>query len=410
MSEYSSRTTSTPAAATLAPWEPGYVETPRATELRLGHQADAAARASAPKAVLTPLEATVAAMPPGLRKAVQDQGAYIIAQQYGREWAAQQIAAVEGTGAPIEVLRISDLLTRPLPEWYVPGLFQESTVAVLAGEAGVGKSFVMLDIALCIASGTDFIFRSVKRGKVLYVVAEGAGSFGKRIAAWQDRKGVQVPEDRIGFVEAGVNLSDEVSMAAFTKVLEAEEADFIVLDTLSQLSSVDNENDAAQLSAVFRMAKRLRDVRPGSTVVIVHHVNKGSGKVRGSSVIRSNADTVVIARGNAKGFNLTTELAHDGKQKDGSAETIEGFKLESHLSSAVVTYTGSKAIDPHWVALQALMLDGAERRTADVRRLFTDLTDRQYQGKMRGWVNDGVLIDSGNGKAKTYQLVALAAA
>jgi hypothetical protein len=304
---------------------------------------------------------------------------------------------------PIKVLSITDLLSRPDPEWWVEGLLQESTVAVLAGEAGVGKSFLMLHLAACMATGTPFFGRAVKRGKVLYVAAEGAASFGKRVRAWESFNSVSIPEDRIGFIEEGVNLSSPESMVKMNATLTEEEPDLIILDTLSQLAEVDNENDAAQLAAVFRVAKTLRDVRPGSTVVVVHHVNKGAGKVRGSSVIRSNVDTVMVARGNSKGFSLSTEIAQDGKQKDGIAETIDGFELESHGPSAVVIWTGVKPVDPVWKGVRMLLADGAKHKSADVK-LATDLGDTQATNRLKSYVADGHLLTEGNGPAKVYWL------
>jgi KaiC/GvpD/RAD55 family RecA-like ATPase len=249
---------------------------------------------------------------------------------------------------PIKILRIADLLNRKAPDWWVEGLLQESTVAILAGEAGIGKSFLMLDIGCRIASGLDFHGRRVKQGRVLYVVAEGAASFGKRVVAWQQYYKTTVPEAEIGFVEQGVNLSDPESMVNLVKVLKREEPDVIILDTLSQLSSVENENDAAQLAAVLTTARSLRELRPGSTILIVHHVNKSDkGKVRGSSAIRGNADTVIVARPSEAGgsFSLSTEITDDGKQKDGVAEKFVGFQLLSMEGSAVVVKADITLLD-----------------------------------------------------------------
>jgi archaellum biogenesis ATPase FlaH len=249
---------------------------------------------------------------------------------------------------PIKVLRISDLLNRKAPEWWLDGLLQESTVAILAGEAGIGKSFLMLDIGCRIATGLDFHGRKVKKGRVLYVVAEGAASFGKRVTAWQQYYKTLVPETEIGFVESGVNLSDPESMVNLVKVLKREEPDVIILDTLSQLSSVENENDAAQLASVLTTARSLRELKPGSTILIVHHVNKSDkGKVRGSSAIRGNADTVIVARPSEAGgsFSLSTEITDDGKQKDGVAERFVGFQLLSMEGSAVVVKADITVLD-----------------------------------------------------------------
>src|SRR5947209_2819298 len=61
---------------------------------------------------------------------------------------------------------------QPLP-WLIEGLLPASSLAVLAGGSGVGKSFIALDIACSIASGIDWHGRSVMQGDVVYVAGEG---------------------------------------------------------------------------------------------------------------------------------------------------------------------------------------------------------------------------------------------
>lgn len=341
-------------------------------------------------------------LPDSVKDRVLVEALRSFATDLGRQRAAELKAGL-GPQEEIAVLRDSDILSRPKPEWWVEGLIQENTIALLAGEAGIGKSFLMLHIARCIASGTQFFHRSVKAGKVLYVVAEGASSFGSRVRAWDDFHATTVPSGNLAYVEAGVNLSSEESMERFMAVLKAEESDLIILDTLSQLSAVDNENDAAQLAVVFRMAKRLRDIRPGSTVLIVHHVNKGEGKVRGSSVIRSNADTVIVARKSGNGFKLTTDVSHDGKQKDGASVTIDGFELASHLDSAVVTLKGPAVIiDPDWDIVRDVMSDGNAHSKTELRIASghpkADGSDAAYKAwdrKFKRWVDQDALVLDG---------------
>ena len=73
----------------------------------------------------------------------------------------------------------------PKPESLVEGVLDADTLAVLYGRAGVGKSFVALDLALSVATGTRWQGHEVRRGRVLYVVAEGASGTGARLDAWQ---------------------------------------------------------------------------------------------------------------------------------------------------------------------------------------------------------------------------------
>lgn len=317
----------------------------------------------------------------------------------------------------LNLLRLSDLMSRPDPEWWVEGLIQQDTVALFAGEPGIGKTFVMLDVAGCIATGADWHGRKTKQGRVLYVVAEGAGSFGQRLMAWQDYNGQSIGNDSMGFLEQGINLSEGQSMKNLEELLEVEPFDLIVLDTFSQLSNVESENDAAQVSSVLRMARKIREWRPGSTVVIVHHTNKSErGQVRGSTVFRGNCDTVIVARpegGEDSGsFYLSTEAAKDGKQKDGKAETLHGFAVHEHKPSAVIVQDGASKPDPDYDAIVLTLSDGQWHGIADFAAHMATATDSDKKRIKRrlDTMRTGfhAVEEQGNTKSKAWRFTEVA--
>jgi hypothetical protein len=318
-----------------------------------------------------------------------------------------------GSPEPIVVLDIDALRTRPQPEWIVPGLLQDGTIAVLAAQAGLGKTFLALHLAGCVVTGMPFFGRPVKMGSVLYVIAEGAASIVNRLDAWESYHSMTIPQEDLGFIETGVDLMSAASMRNLEATILEFQPDLIVLDTLSQLASIDNENDAAQMAAVFRQAKKLRQLVDGSTVLLVHHVNKSSGALRGSSVIRSNADTVLMARA-ATGhtFELTTEASHDGKQKDAPAETLRGFELVSHGASAVVTCSGVAAPDELWLKVLDVLKDGDWHTAKEVKTALGVEANgskeyKAYTDRMKHWVATGSVEERGSTQKREYQLPAI---
>jgi hypothetical protein len=336
-------------------------------------------------------------------------GKRILKARVDEAWDAYQ----NGTET-LKLVTEADVLERDAPEWWIEGLIQKGTVAVFAGEAGLGKTFTSIHMSRCVATGKDFFGRTAMRGTVLYVVAEGASSFGKRIKAWDSHHHTTAPAGSVNYIEAGVNLSDPASVTRLEATLDTLQPDLIILDTLSQLAAIDNENDAAQMSKVFRTAKALRDHKEGSSVILVHHVNKGAGGVRGSSVIRSNADTVIVAKsGKGSDFYLTTDIAQDGKQKDGAPTKIEGLHLIDHLGSAVVVRTMPDP-DPDLEALRVLYADGAEHTKTEARINAgipkADNSDPAYQKwnrKFKGWSEGAGAILVPGTDAKNFQLLDL---
>ena len=48
------------------------------------------------------------------------------------------------------------------PDWLVKGILERNTLAAVIGESGSGKSFIVVDIACCIATGTPWHGRDVQ--------------------------------------------------------------------------------------------------------------------------------------------------------------------------------------------------------------------------------------------------------
>src|SRR4051812_5462453 len=63
------------------------------------------------------------------------------------------------------------------PEYLIPGILPRESAAMIYGAAGSTKSFLALDMALCVATGTPWMGRPVQRGCALYVAAEGASGY-----------------------------------------------------------------------------------------------------------------------------------------------------------------------------------------------------------------------------------------
>lgn len=327
-----------------------------------------------------------------------------------REWTppVDGVPGVDAAEDEIKVMSYADLLAIPEPTWWIESLFKEASLGVVAGSGGLGKSFLMLHMAGCIATGTPFFHTKVKKGKVLYVAAEGIEEFAKRIKAMCDyhHMPLNVLTENMFFVESGVNLSSDASMNKLTAILKEQEFDFIILDTLSQVTSVASENDAAEMSKIFRTARRLRGIRPGSTIVTVHHANRASGSMRGSSAIRDNVDTVLAVNGNNGRFSLSTLPDDMGKQRSAKADKFEGFELIDHLGTAVVAWTGVKPVDPKWEAIRVLLADGVPRSLKEIAK-ETGLSESVVEDRTKALRKSGGMPFEQVGKSKKYTLTPL---
>jgi RecA-family ATPase len=75
-------------------------------------------------------------------------------------------------------------------DWLIKGVLPAADIVTIFGASGSGKSFIVLEMAACIALGTPWRGRRVKKGRVVVIAAEGSGSYGKRIKALAQHMGV----------------------------------------------------------------------------------------------------------------------------------------------------------------------------------------------------------------------------
>ena len=74
--------------------------------------------------------------------------------------------------AAFPFVAVSDLKYSP-PEFIVDGLFETETLGLIFGDPACGKSFLAVDIALSVATGTQFHGRDVRQGSVFFIAWSG---------------------------------------------------------------------------------------------------------------------------------------------------------------------------------------------------------------------------------------------
>ncbi|HYW80506.1 MAG TPA: AAA family ATPase, partial [Thermoguttaceae bacterium] len=79
----------------------------------------------------------------------------------------------------LQLVRADQLQMRP-PEWLLRGVLERDTFALVFGDPGCGKSFLAIDWACRIATGTPWRGHAVQGGPVVYIAGEGQQGFGRR--------------------------------------------------------------------------------------------------------------------------------------------------------------------------------------------------------------------------------------
>jgi len=221
-----------------------------------------------------------------------------------------------------EVLRLDQFASQAPPSYLIKNVIPKAELVVLYGESGSGKSFMALDMAMAVAQGLPWRNCKTRKGRVVYIAAEGAGGFRNRVQAYVMEHGLNPSEIDIGVIAAAPNFLLKEDALEVAKSIGR--ADLVIVDTWAQTTPGGNENSGEDMGKALTHCKGIKRAT-GAVVMLVHHSGKDASKgARGWSGLRAAADAELeIAR------NGDVRAMRTSKQKDGEDNVVWGFKLDT---------------------------------------------------------------------------------
>lgn len=255
----------------------------------------------------------------------------------------------------------------------VGNILFEDTIAFLYAREGRWKTFLALDWAMCCSSDRSWHGRHVTAGPAVYIAAEGAHGIGKRIAAWKRHHEVYEPT-AIKVLGRPVQLLDAGEVHQLVADIRVQVGDsnpvLVVIDTLARSMIGGDENSARDINAVTAAAYAIKEAF-GCCVLVVHHTGKDDARgLRGSSALRSNADTIIrVASGDD----------NEPRIEPGARVTVKCEKTKDDAPFADITLTAHvvTVARKSGVTFDSLVLIPAEPAT--VRAATPKLTANQQK-------------------------------
>jgi phage/plasmid primase-like uncharacterized protein len=178
--------------------------------------------------------------------------------------------------------------------WQIKRWLQSDALIMVHGPSGGGKTFLVLDMVLSIASKgviSEWFKHKVRHGTVVYLAGEGHHGLRGRVAAWKQHH--RVPSLDMWLSKGGLDLN---TPAGYQKTADAirslpEPPEIIVVDTLHRF--LDGDENSAQ------DAKTMLDACAGlmaefsASVLLVHHTgvsDEAQHRARGSSAWKGALD------------------------------------------------------------------------------------------------------------------------
>ena len=177
--------------------------------------------------------------------------------------------------------------------WLVEGLWGEASVGVIGGAPKCAKTWLGLDLALSVATGTACLgqYAVPKPGPVLVYLAEDAlPVVRQRIGGMARHRGIDLAAVAIHVITAPVlRLDRDPDRARLWETIRRLGPRLLILDPLVRLHGIDENHagEVAELLAYFRRLQRQLEL----AVLLVHHTRKNApGGVAAGQALRGSGD------------------------------------------------------------------------------------------------------------------------
>ena len=260
----------------------------------------------------------------------------------------------------LPVVRVSEIPSQESAQpWLVEELWGASSVGVIGGAPKCAKTWLGLDLALSVATGTACLGRYAvpEPGPVLVYLAEDAlPVVRERIAGMAEHRRLDLAAVEVHVITAPVlRLDRDPDRSRLRETTRRLRPRLLVLDPLVRLHGIDENHagEVAELLAYFRLLQR----QLGLSVLLVHHTRKNAaGGVTAGQGLRGSSDIHAFRDSNLYLRRIREHLVLSSEHRAASASTPVYLELA--------------ATDAEKIHLEVVaeIRDGSTRLTADEKR------------------------------------------
>ena len=203
----------------------------------------------------------------------------------------------------------------PEQRWLVEQLWGAEAVGIIGGEPKCGKSFLALDLAVSVASGTACLgrFRAARAARVLLYAAEDPlHVVRERLEGITAARGVALHDLPLFVITApSLRLDHPDHCERLWETVEKIHPALLVLDPFVRLHAID-ENAAGEVAPLLAFLRHLQR-KHHLAVALVHHARKDAGRsrpgqaLRGSSEFHAWGDSNLYLRRRDQSLRLSVE-------------------------------------------------------------------------------------------------------
>jgi hypothetical protein len=304
-------------------------------------------------------------------------------------------------------------VVKSAPGEIVEHLIPEKSVNLFAGDSGLGKTPLLVQLGLCVASGHPFLGFKVRQGNVLYVDYEnGQVGFEKLL----ERLGTFMQLDSIPEEFHVLQLPESLNEVA--REIQTFRPKLVIIDSVRGLDSkaeTENQNAGELLKKLHQIA-----AANGTSFVLVHHLRKPDRKNPPGRLAETPIMQWLEQVSGARALVNQSDVRIGCERGDEDVLVLKGhYKLVGEFGSHQIV----RVLDENGVPLGYKVRVGLALLSPDDRIRFAelpageftftqaqDLYDKKKAGRptaefLKRCQNAGLLSKAGSGKQTRYEKI-----
>jgi archaellum biogenesis ATPase FlaH len=286
---------------------------------------------------------------------------------------------------PAELTREFLLNPPPKNKPVVMNYLREEEAMLLSGPPKAGKSFLIVQLALSIATGSKWLGVTCQKKTVLYIDAELSSAMtGERIRDIRERMGISYLPDNLHVINTKTGQKDQITLRDvaddFVHGIRKEEV--VIIDPLYMFLKDSDENDNSKMKKEMEQIRRIAAI--GVTVIVVHHMAKGTqaGKMSidrasGAGVLGRFFDSILT-------LNLLNREATDPARPERVEADTRSFQQPMPVN---LWFDGFHTVDSSG--------DLADRDLNDPKKTMTEQKSANDAGRLNHcyhWMKDNCML------------------
>jgi replicative DNA helicase len=323
----------------------------------------------------------------------------------------------------LKVLPISELLSEEVPgvKWIVEGIIPSNGFCMIAGDSGVGKTWLLLDLGTSVAKGVSWLgaFPTIE-GPVLYVDEESGITLLKdrlnKLGRQEDLRDLPIYFSTL----EGLKVDTQQGRAKLRGTIKKYGAKLVVIDSFVRIHGGD-ENSVVDISKVTEALSRIAR-EEDCAIVVAHHarkkgltLNEPGDRLRGTSEIKAALDVhLFVSREKGGAIKIRHDKARFGKTVEpllvNLKENGEGrIQLTCEKESVAKVEAAKKGIEEHLKEAQENVLrrdlEPAVCKEKDIsKRIFAEgLKQLKEEGKLEESTQSEPTDKGGTRTLKAYR-------